>query len=251
MANKYYQPGRKRADQVNALFAAVASRYDRINDLQSLGLHRQWKRRLAALVDLREGERALDVCCGTGDIAFRLARPGASVVGLDFNGAMLSVACDRARERRPRRAGGVVASFPSFIRGDGQRLPFADATFDAVTVGYGLRNLADWRRGLEEIRRVARTGGRILILDFGKPPNRVWRAIYFSYLNCVVPIFGRVFCGDTQAYAYILESLREYPAQEGVALELRKLGAGDVRTIQLLAGAMSITLARKEERGPI
>lgn len=221
---------------MRALFDKIASRYDLINDVQSLGLHRMWKRRLIALAAVRPGDRALDVCCGTGDIAFRLAQSGAEVTGLDFSQPMLEVA--------QRRAAASSAP-PQFMHGDALHLPFADASFDVVTCGYGLRNLADWQAGLREMHRVVRPGGRLLVLDFAKPANPVWRALYFGYLRFAVPIFGQIFCGDSAAYSYILESLRRYPAQAGVAGAMSELGCSDVRVKELLGGVMSINSGAK------
>ena len=239
MANPFYAPGQQRAAKVNDLFAVIARRYDRLNDLQSAGLHRVWKRRLVAQAGVAPGARALDVCCGTGDIAWRLARAGAEVIGLDFSEAMLAVA--RAKNRNPQAA----THPPRFIHGDAQELPFAGASFDIVTVGYGLRNLASWETGLREMSRVTKPGGRVLVLDFGKPANPVWRAVYFSYLRLAVPVLGRVFAGSAEAYAYILESLRHYPAQLGVAAKMTELGLAEVQTFNLLGGAMSIHRAVK------
>lgn len=233
MANQFYAPGADRAAQVNALFARIAARYDLINDLQSFGLHRYWKRRVIELARVRPGERALDLCCGTGDLAFALSRRGARVTGLDFSEPMLAVA-----RRRAARDGAV-----EFLQGDALKLPFANASFDLVTVGYGLRNLASWEAGLDEMIRVTRPGGRLLVLDFGKPDHALWRALYFSYLRMFVPLLGLVFCGDAQAYAYILESLKHYPAQRGVEARLRALGLAEVRTVNLLGGVMSINFA--------
>lgn len=238
MANPFYAPGAARAEKVSALFARIAPRYDLINDLQSFGLHRLWKRRAIALGAVRPGERALDVCCGTGDLAFALARAGARVTGLDFSAPMLEVA-----RRRAGRAGPV-----EFLQGDALRLPFADATFDVLTVGYGLRNLADWRAGLDEMIRVARPGARLLALDFGKPDNALWRGLYFTYLRLFVPLLGLTVCGDAHAYAYILESLKHYPAQRGVEAHLREKGLAGVRTVNLLGGVMSINFAAVPER---
>jgi demethylmenaquinone methyltransferase/2-methoxy-6-polyprenyl-1,4-benzoquinol methylase len=238
MANRYYDPGAARAARVNDLFAAVAPRYDLINDLQSLGMHRGWKRRLVRLAAGRPGEQALDLCCGTGDVAFALAAAGLQTTGLDFSNAMLSVA--RARQLRTSGAGQ-----PRFLQGDAQAIPFPDGSFDVVTVSYGLRNLTRWQGGLAEMLRVARPGGRLLVLDFGKPDNAVWRALYFAYLRCVVPVFGRLFCGDAQTHSYILESLRHYPAQRGVAEEMRRLGCEGVEIVHLLGGMMTINLGRK------
>jgi demethylmenaquinone methyltransferase/2-methoxy-6-polyprenyl-1,4-benzoquinol methylase len=236
MSNRFYIEGEQRSEKVNDLFAQVAPRYDLINDLQSFGLHRAWKRRLVRMAGIRTGERALDVCCGTGDIAFALARAGAQVNAVDFSAAMLSVAAGR----RPK---GHAA--PTFQQGDAQRLAFPDNSFDVVTVGYGLRNLASWEQGLREMHRVARSGGRLLVLDFGKPDNRAWRACYFAYLRMVVPVFGRLFCGDSATHAYILESLKHYPAQRGVAEAMTRLGCREVQIVNLMGGAMSINFGVK------
>jgi demethylmenaquinone methyltransferase/2-methoxy-6-polyprenyl-1,4-benzoquinol methylase len=132
-----------------------------------------------------------------------------------------------------------------FVRGDAQDLPFAEDSFDIVTVGYGLRNLASWETGLREMQRVAKPGGRLLVLEFGKPDNPLWRGLYSSYLRLFVPVFGRLFCGNAGAYSYILESLRAYPSQQGVAATMRQLGLTDVRVINLLGGVMSILYAEK------
>ena len=134
---------------------------------------------------------------------------------------------------------------PQFLHGDAQQIPFPDQSFDIVTVSYGLRNLSSWERGLSEMWRVAKPGGRLLALDFGKPDNAAWRALYFGYLRLVVPVFGKLFCSDSQAYAYILESLKHYPAQHGVAAKLQELGCCDVRIIPLLGGVMTINIGVK------
>ena len=236
MANKFYDPGTGRAAQVEALFARIATRYDLINDLQSFGLHRLWKRRLVALAEVRPGAAALDLCCGTGDLAFALARQGARVTGLDFTQAMLDVA-----RRRAASTGADV----EFVRGDALQLPFDENTFDIVTVGYGLRNLADWEAGLREMIRVTKPGGRVLVLEFGKPDNALWRGLYFTYLRLFVPALGLTFCGDAAAYAYILESLKHYPAQRGLAARMEALGLLAGRTVNLLGGVMSINHAVK------
>ena len=237
MTNKFYQPGAERAARVRNLFAEIAPRYDLINDLQSFGLHRWWKRRLVHVAGPQPGQCALDVWCGTGDLAFALARHGATVTGLDFTEPMLEIA--RARNSK------FKIQNSNFIQGDAQQLPFPDGSFDIVTVGYGLRNLASWETGLAEMRRVARLGGRVLALDFGKPDNALWRAIYFGYLRRFVPALGWLVCGDAAAYGYILESLQHYPAQRGVETEMRKLGMKNVRTLNLLGGIMSINCGEK------
>jgi demethylmenaquinone methyltransferase/2-methoxy-6-polyprenyl-1,4-benzoquinol methylase len=240
MSDGYYEPGERRATRVRDLFGAIAGRYDLLNDLQSFGLHRAWKRRLVRLTAAGPGRRALDVCCGTGDVTLALAATGAEVVGVDFSEPMLSV----ARRRKP------PAARARFLQADALDLPFPDACFDAVTISYGLRNLADIPAGLRELWRVARPGGRVLVLDFGKPANRFWRALYFAYLNGVVPVLGRLFSGNAPAYAYIIESLRHYPAQAGVSALFQELGVARVDVHELLGGIMSIHVAWKPETGP-
>jgi demethylmenaquinone methyltransferase/2-methoxy-6-polyprenyl-1,4-benzoquinol methylase len=275
VSNVYYAAGEGRADRVNALFGRIARRYDLINDLQSFGLHRSWKRRVAELARVAPGERALDLCCGTGDIAFALARRGAEVTGLDFSPQMLEVARARGQRTQDRGQGAECTTpesgignpkhiqvaadaspplrqnpkpeirTPKFIQGDAQELPFGENTFDIVTVGYGLRNLASWERGLAEMRRVARPGARLIVLDFGKPPNPLWRAIYFTHLKLSVPLIGLLFCGDASAYAYILESLKHYPAQMAVADKMRELKLANVRVLNVLGGAMAINYGER------
>lgn len=233
MSEGYYTPGAERSSRVRELFARIARRYDRINDLQSFGLHRVWKRAVVRAAALEPGGRALDVCCGTGDITFRLERSGARAFGCDFSREMLAVAAGRG------------GSGSAFALGDALRLPFLSGSFQAVTIGYGLRNLSDFRAGIRELLRVLAPGGRLVILDFGKPKHPLWRALYFAYLRLVVPIFGLVFCGNWSAYSYISESLRHYPAQEGVAQLLAEAGCEPVTVQNYLGGIMSLHVASK------
>ena len=237
MSNTFYAPGEQRAAKVNDLFARIARRYDFLNDLQSFGLHRSWKRRVVTLAKVSPGTRALDLCCGTGDISFALAQRGAETTGLDFSPQMLEVAAQRHLKSQ--------ISNLKFIQGDAQELPFAENSFDIVTVGYGLRNLTSWQRGVDEMYRVAKPGARLIVLDFGKPANALWRTIYFTHLKMSVPLIGLLFCGNASAYAYILESLKHYPAQLAVADKMRELKLANVRVINLLGGAMAINYGEK------
>ena len=248
MSNAYYAPGDQRAAKVNDLFARIARRYDFLNDLQSFGLHRLWKRRVVELAQIQSGDHALDLCCGTGDISFALARGGATTTGLDFSAQMLEVAAKRSEEAEARcqnKHPGPTVRSPQFLQGDAQQLPFPENSFDIVTVGYGLRNLTSWERGLDEMFRVARPGARLIVLDFGKPANALWRGLYFAHLKMSVPLMGWLFCGDASAYAYILESLKHYPAQLAVAEKMSMLKLENVRVINLLGGAMAINYGVK------
>jgi demethylmenaquinone methyltransferase/2-methoxy-6-polyprenyl-1,4-benzoquinol methylase len=253
MANEFYVPGDLRAARVRDLFTRIAPRYDLINDLQSFGLHRYWKHRVVNLARPKGQAIALDLCCGTGDLAFLMTQRGAQVLGLDFSERMLEVALKRNQRACPSDKGSTsestpheIQAAPHFVQGDALRLPFLDKSFDIVTIAYGLRNLADIKAGIGEMRRVMKPGGRLLVLDFGKPDNPIWRGVYFGYLRMFVPLLGRIFCGSASAYAYILESLRHYPAQRGVAAEMTELGLINVRIINLLGGVMSINYAENQ-----
>jgi len=232
MSSAYYLPGPQRSERVRQLFGRIASRYDLINDIQSLGLHRLWKRKLINYARVSSADCALDVCCGTGDIALQLSRRARSVTACDFAPEML----ERGRVRG--------ATNISWVQADALELPFPAESFEIVTIGYGLRNLSDFSQGVGELVRVLKSGGRLLILDFGKPKNPVWRAIYFGYLRMIVPLFGRMFCGDSAAYSYILESLKNYPAQEGIKRLLEDAGCA-VQLINFVGGAMSLHIATK------
>ena len=242
MGNSFFDAGSQRAAKVSDLFTKIARRYDIINDLQSLGLHRRWKRSVVALAGVRNGDVALDICSGTGDIAFGLAAQGAEVWALDFNAQMLDVA---ARRLEHESLGASSHRKVTLVRGDAQKLPFADDVFQAVTMGYGLRNLASWETGLSEIVRVTKPGGKIAVLEFGKPDNPVWRKLYFLYLRLFVPVLGLLGCRNAAAYAYILESLNHYPAQHGVAQKMSVLGLTKVRVVSIIGGIMSINYGEK------
>jgi len=243
MSNEFYKPGEQRAERVGELFATIARRYDLINDIQSFGMHRLWKRRVLRLTRIQPGDRALDLCCGTGDITLALAKAGADATGLDFSGAMLEVAREKTGRLNSARRQKI-----QFIQGDAQQIPFPENSFDVVTIGYGLRNLADLDAGLRDMWRVTKPGGRFVSLEFGKPGNALWRAMYFSYLKFMLPIFGKVFCGNSAAYAYVLESLTHYPTQKEVSEKMAGCGWRDVRVFNLIGGVMSIHCAEKPPR---
>ena len=255
MESKFYRADEHRAEKVHELFATIARRYDLLNDIMSAGSHRRWKRRLVELAggNARAGsgkrQQVLDLCCGTGDITWLFARSGASVIGADFAEEMLRVAAARCgRESHSRSfACREKVSRLQWIRADALRLPFPDNAFDVVSVGYGLRNLADIEKGLREILRVLRPGGKFLSLDFGKPESRAFRAVYFGYLRTVLPILGRMFCGDPDTHSYILASLQDYPAQRGIKELMETCGYGDCGFEEFCLGSMAINFGSKRQ----
>jgi demethylmenaquinone methyltransferase/2-methoxy-6-polyprenyl-1,4-benzoquinol methylase len=226
--SKFYQPDEHRAEKVRELFATIARRYDVLNDIMSAGLHRRWKRRLVTLAG--QPRDVLDLCCGTGDIALMFR---ARVVGADFTEEMLRV----ARARRQSEA--------TWIQADALRLPFRDNSFDVVSVGYGLRNLADMEQGLGEILRVLRPGGKMLSLDFGKPESPALRRLYFGYLRIVLPVLGRIYCGDPDTHGYILASLQAYPAQRGIKTLMESCGYRECGIEEFVGGTMAINFGSK------
>ncbi len=234
--NKYLSYDAERAPRVRAMFSRLAARYDLVNDVMSFGMHRRWKRDAVrlALEGLPRPVRILDLCCGTGDMCFLASELGAArVVGADFTLPMLGVARRRAASESIR---------PVFVGADALRLPFADGSFDAITVGYGLRNIADPRAALAEMRRVLAPGGRAVVLDFGKPDNAVASALYLAYLKTMMPAVGWIFHGDPETYLYIPASLERYPAQRGVEEMMREAGFGNVRFENRLLGTMGLNV---------
>ncbi len=236
--NKYIDYGEERAPKVREMFSRLAERYDLVNDIMSFGLHRLWKRQTVAIAarGARRGGRWLDLCCGTADMCFlaeAAASNGMRVVGADFTLPMLAVA------RRRKLSEGKSSNF---AQADALRLPFPDGTFDAITVGYGLRNLADPEAGLAEMRRILAPGGRAVILDFGKPINPVAAGLYQAFLHTMMPAVGLLFHGDADTYLYIPASLKRYPGQRGVAELMKKTGFVNVRYEERLLGTMGINV---------
>jgi len=237
VGNKYLSYDSQRAPKVREMFARLAERYDLVNDVMSFGLHRRWKKETVAIASKgRRSLKWLDLCCGTGDICFLAEEEtgeGTCVVGADFTLPMLAVARRRARAGSRRAA---------FVQADALRLPFRDGTVDVVTVGYGLRNLADPEAGVAEMRRVLAPGGRVVILDFGKPDNRLAASLYCAFLHTMMPAVGLLFHGDADTYLYIPASLEHYPAQRGVTEMMRRAGFANARYENRMLGTMGINI---------
>jgi ubiquinone/menaquinone biosynthesis methyltransferase len=214
---------------VRRLFATIADRYDFITAALSFGLDRGWKRRLVDLAMPLRGAHALDLATGTGDIAWELADRGARVVALDITPRMIELARERAGTRPVK-----------LIVGDMSALPFPDNSFDLVTTGYGLRNVPNLERAIDELFRVLRPGGRALSLDFNKPRNRIVCSLYLTYLTIVGSILGWTLHRDPDTYRYIPASLRRYPAAQGVVTMLEARGFVKVVHFPVLGGLMSI-----------
>ena len=232
-----------KGELVRGIFNHIAPRYDFLNTIASFGRHHNWQRQLMARVAPPPGGRVLDVCCGTGKITLDLAErlgPSGQVVGVDFSESMLAVAAAHLRKSGLRDRVELICA-------DAQRLPFAAASFDAVTIGYGLRNVSDMRRALLEIKRVLKPGGRVGSLELAKPYLPVFRQIYHLYMAVGVPLLGKLIAHNQDAYQYLHHSILDYPHQHEVTQIYRELGFANPQCYELTLGVASVHVATKPE----
>jgi demethylmenaquinone methyltransferase/2-methoxy-6-polyprenyl-1,4-benzoquinol methylase len=219
------------------MFDRIAGRYDAMNSVMSAGLHHRWRARTVDMAEVGPGSSALDVCCGTGDLALELRRrigAGGRVVGLDFSAPMLELA-----ERKSAGLGAAV----EWVQGNALELPFADATFDAATVGFGVRNVADLPRAISEMARVVRPGGRVAILEITTPQRPPLKWFFSVWFDRIVPLLGTV-AGDREAYTYLPSSVRRFPPAHELAELMHFAGLRDVRYVVLAGGIVAIHSGR-------
>ena len=217
----------KQPSDVQRMFDAVARRYDVTNDVLSMGQDRRWRKAVVEAVDARPGEQVLDLAAGTGTSSEPFAARGAVVVPCDFSLGMLAVG-KRARPALP------------FTAGDATRLPFADDTFDAVTISFGLRNVVDPVAGLREMRRVTRPGGRLVVCEFSHPTYAPFRTVYLEYLMKALPAIARGVSSSPDAYVYLAESIRAWPDQAGLAAMLADAGWASPEWRNLSGGIVAL-----------
>jgi demethylmenaquinone methyltransferase/2-methoxy-6-polyprenyl-1,4-benzoquinol methylase len=229
-------PLQDKARRVRGVFDSVAERYDLMNDLMSGGAHRLWKRFALALTGLRHGAHALDVAGGTGDLAIGLAqqvgRQG-HVVLTDINSRMLQIGRDRLIDRG-------LSTLVDYVQADAQHLPFPDASFDCVTIGFGLRNVTDKQAALSSMQRVLKPGGQLLVLEFSTPLMGSMSRLYDAYSFRVLPWLGRVVTGDADAYRYLAESIRRHPDQETLLQMMRSAGLEGCHYHNLTGGLVAL-----------
>jgi demethylmenaquinone methyltransferase / 2-methoxy-6-polyprenyl-1,4-benzoquinol methylase len=229
MASPQARSGTLEEGQVRAMFDRIARVYDLMNSLMTAGLHHRWRERAADLAAVGPGDRALDVASGTGDLAVELAKrvgPSGTVVGSDFSEAML----ERAREK---------STAVTWEWANALELPYPDDGFDAVTVGFGARNFSDLDRGLAELARVVRPGGRVVILEITTPQRPPLSTFFSIWFDRVVPALGRL-AGDSDAYAYLPSSVKRFPGPPELAERMTAAGLGDVRWILTAGGIIAL-----------
>ncbi|MFQ5634772.1 MAG: class I SAM-dependent methyltransferase [Gammaproteobacteria bacterium] len=231
----------EKAGRVRGVFDSVASNYDLMNDMMSGGLHRLWKRFTLARTGLRPGDRALDVACGTGDLTAGMSRQvGADglVLMTDINAAMLAA----GRRRLVNRG---IAGNVCMAQANAEQLPFRDACFNCITIGFGLRNVTDKPVALESMARVLRPGGRLLVLEFSRPKLGVARPLYEFHLFRTLPVLGRVVARDAGSYRYLAESIRMHPDQETLLGMMGDAGLEDCRYHNLSGGIVALHVGYK------
>jgi len=230
---------REAAAWVRSMFARLTPRYDLANHVLSFQIDRWWRRhtvRRVREVLRRPGACVLDLCCGTGDLMAALERArGAGVLGSDFCHPMLMAARDKIARRGLRSR---------VFEADALALPLRDGSLDLVTVAFGFRNLANYERGLREMRRVLRPGGMVAILEFSQPRNQLFAAVYGFYSGRILPAIGRALTGDPEAYAYLPESVRKFPPAEELSEEMRRAGFAAVEFERMTGGAVALHIGR-------
>jgi len=231
----------EKADRVREVFDSVASNYDVMNDLMSGGMHRFWKAFMLARTGLRPGQQALDVAGGTGDITAGLARqvgPKGHVFHTDINAAMLAVGSDRLLDK------GLAGNITSMVA-DAEALPFDDASMNCVTVAFGLRNVTDKQRALNEMARVTRPGGRVMVLEFSKLVIKWLEPVYDAYSFKVLPALGKLVADDADSYRYLAESIRMHPDQQTLKSMMEIAGLEDCRYHNLSGGVVALHVGYK------
>jgi demethylmenaquinone methyltransferase/2-methoxy-6-polyprenyl-1,4-benzoquinol methylase len=227
---------------VHDVFSQIARRYDLMNTVLSFSQHKWWRRFAMRRLSLPEGGRALDVACGTGDWTLALAQAvgrGGEVVGIDFCEDMLDVAREKVDRHRD------LADRVRLVHGDAMALPFTDNSFDAATIGFALRNVPDVRRVLSEMTRVVKPGGWVVSLELSKPEWRLWRALYYLYFYRILPWIGALAVGKKAPYAWLPESLTNFPNRIELEQIFREVGLTQVRSYPLTGGVAALHIGRK------
>ena len=231
---------KEKAKHVGGVFTSVANSYDVMNDAMSIGLHRLWKRVLVEIAGIKDNDVVLDIAAGTGDIAKLISKqfPSSEIYVSDINNEMLSLGRERSIDEG-------FSNNTHFCQLSGEAIPFNDATFDVITIGFGLRNFTDKSAGLKEMRRCLKKNGRLLILEFSKPNNLLFSKVYDWYSFNILPKLGALLASDSDSYQYLAESIRMHPDQENLKKLIIENGFEDCKFYNLLNGIVAIHVGYK------
>ncbi len=230
----------KDRESVSSMFNNIASKYDLLNHLLSLGIDKIWRRKLLKFVKANNPEKVLDLACGTGDMTIALSRAGFEVIGADIAEKMLDVA--RAKSKRINYKS---ITPPVYILASADSIPMPDDSFDSVTITFGIRNFENRKSSLQEILRVLKKGGHLAILEFATPKNRVWRLLFNFYFLNILPLIGRIISRDMKAYSYLPESVRQFPQYSDLCKEISDEGFSEVQYSSLTGGVAVLYTAKK------
>ncbi|MHB1406321.1 MAG: bifunctional demethylmenaquinone methyltransferase/2-methoxy-6-polyprenyl-1,4-benzoquinol methylase UbiE [Desulfitobacteriaceae bacterium] len=233
--------GKDKATYVRDMFNTIAGRYDLMNTLMSLGMDRRWRQVAVRFSGAKPGDKMLDVCCGTGQLSYELAKtvgPKGQVTGVDFSEKMLAEAKVLVKDK-------PLAQNIKLLQGDAMALPFADNSFDGATVGWGLRNLPDLMKGIQEMTRVVKPGSWVVSLDMAKPSTPVFKETYWLYFEKLVPAMGKLWAGKKSAYSYLHDSARTFPAQDRLARIFKECGLTETGYRSLAGGVVAVVYGKK------
>ncbi len=229
-------PYEEKQKRVAGVFDSVAAKYDLMNDLMSMGVHRLWKKFTIELSGVRKGHRVLDIAGGTGDLTLQFSRlvgEEGEVILADINASMLKVGRDRLLDRG---YGGNI----KFVQANAESLPFPDNHFDVITIAFGLRNVTDKDKALKDMARILKPGGRLLVLEFSKPTNPLMSKVYDAYSFTALPFMGKLFAGDSDSYRYLAESIRMHPDQETLKGMMESAGFSEVEYHNMTSGVVAL-----------
>jgi demethylmenaquinone methyltransferase/2-methoxy-6-polyprenyl-1,4-benzoquinol methylase len=232
---------RKKANLILGYFNSVAQNYDMMNTLLSFGIHHIWKRIAVHMLELNSGDRVLDLCGGTGDLAILAAgavSPAGHVTLYDFSSAMINAG-------RLKKNNSSIRKRVQYIQGDAQQISFQDESFDAVMIGFGIRNVIDMKKGFKEMYRVLKPGGKMMCLEFSRPTSPLFRMLYDYYSFYIIPFLGKAITGSVQAYTHLPESIRTFPSPDELTDILNNIGFLHVTHKKLTNGIAVIHLAKK------
>lgn len=234
-----YNEDRPKKEQVEEMFDSISGEYDRLNSILSFGIHTRWRKRMIALIAKEDPLKVLDIATGTADLALECARQtGAEITGVDLSEKMLEIG--REKIKKTMFNGRIILQ-----KGDAESLGFNDETFDAVMVSFGVRNFGDLEKGLQEMRRVLRTGKQVYILEFSRVENAFLGALFRFYFNGITPLIGRIFSRDPRAYSYLPESVASFPSGQEMLRILRNCGFRDVSATRFTGGTATLYTGRK------